>query len=311
MKTALLALPPNAVGGNRTTALRWARILRRLGWDVIRAAKRESDSAELIVALHAVHTRDEVERLLTRHPEAKLIVACSGTDIYEDLAGSQALLSRADRLIVLQERALEELTGEQRERAHVIHQSTPPLQAPPSPPLDHVRVALIANVRPVKDPLLPARAARLLPLDSRVRVVHVGAALDPTLSAAARRESEENPRYEWRGQVTRNEALCLLASAHAVVLPSLKEGGANLLTEAFAMGTPVVASHNSGNIGLLGEDHPALFPAGEAEPLAALLSRIETDQVFLGSLTARSKERAWMSAPERELAAWRALLTEL
>ena len=63
MKTALLSLPDGALGGNRTTALRWAKILRELGWDVVRAARRGVDEAQLIIALHAVHTSAEVERL--------------------------------------------------------------------------------------------------------------------------------------------------------------------------------------------------------------------------------------------------------
>jgi putative glycosyltransferase (TIGR04348 family) len=311
MKTALISLPAGALGGNRTTALRWARILRQLGWDVIRAAKRESERADLILALHAVHTRAEVERLQKTHPAAKLIIACTGTDIYQAHAESQELLDRADKIIVLQERALNELSSSQRERARVIHQSTPRLDERRTPKTDHFEVALVANLRAVKDPLLPARAARLLPQSSRVQIVHVGAALDAQLEASAREESEHNPRYEWRGHVSRLEALTLLASSHAVVLPSRSEGGANLITEAFAMGTAVIASDIRGNVGLLGEDHPGLFPTGDAAALAALLARIEAEEDFLKILTDRSRERAWMSAPSKERESWKSLLAEL
>ena len=311
MKTALLSLPHDALGGNRTTALRWARILRQLGWDVIRSAKRESERAELILALHAAHTRREVEGLLERHPSAKLVVACTGTDIYEARVDSQALLDRADKIIVLQDRALEDLTEKQRERARVIYQSTPQLVAPPSRPTDHLRVALIANVRDVKDPLLPARAARLLPESSRVQIVHLGAGIETELSEEAKRESEENPRYEWRGHVSRLETLKLLASSHAAVLPSKNEGGANLITEAFAMGTAVIASDIRGNLGLLGEGHPGLFPAGDAGALAQLFERLESQEGLLHELSLRSQERAWMSAPALERESWESLLSEL
>ncbi len=311
MKTALLSLPAESLGGNRTTALRWARILRQLGWDVIRSAKRETERADLIIALHAVHTRREVERLRDKHPGAKLIVACTGTDIYESCADSQSLLDRADRIIVLQERALEVLTEDQRERARVIHQSTPQLESPQPRPTDHIRVALIANLRDVKDPLLPAEAARLLPESSRIRIIHLGAPIESELAAEAERESEENPRYEWRGHVSRLESLQLLASAHVAVLSSKSEGGANLITEAFAMGTAVIASEIPGNVGLLGEDHPGLFPVGDAGALAALFNRLEEEEAFLGELERRSKERAWIPAPAREREAWESLLSEL
>jgi putative glycosyltransferase (TIGR04348 family) len=311
MKTALLSLPQGALGGNRTTALRWARILRELGWDVIRSAKRESERADLILALHAVHTRGEVKQLGDKHPEAKLIVACTGTDIYEARADSQELLDRADRIILLQERALDELSDSQRERARVIYQSTPPIEDAPSPPTDHLRVALIANLRDVKDPLLPAKAARLLPESSRLQIIHLGASIEVGLTEEARRETKENPRYEWRAHVSRLEALKLLACSHAAVLPSKNEGGANLITEAFAMGTAVIASDIRGNVGLLGEDHPGLFPSGDAVALAALLTRIEAEEDFLKTLTDRSRERAWMSAPSRERESWESLLAEL
>ena len=311
MKTALLSLPKGALGGNRTTALRWAKILRELGWDVVRAAERDIDEAQLIIALHAVHTRAEVERLLERHPQAKLVVACTGTDIYEAHADSQALLDRADKIIVLQDRALEELTGAQRERARVIYQSTPPIDAAPPLPTDHLRVALIANVRAVKDPLLAARAARTLPQSSRLQIIHLGAAIDAALTEEVKRESSENPRYEWRGHSSRLEALTLLANSHAAVLPSVDEGGANLITEAFATGTAVVASDARGNVGLLGEDHPGLFPSGDSEALAALFTRLETEAGFLETLRDRSRDRAWMSAPALERRSWESVLSEL
>jgi putative glycosyltransferase (TIGR04348 family) len=311
MKTALLSLPKGALGGNRTTALRWAKILRELGWDVVRAAERDIDEAQLITALHAVHTRAEVERLLKQHPQAKLVVACTGTDIYEAHADSQVLLDWADKIIVLQDRALDELTEDQRARARVVYQSTPPLEAPPSPPTDHLRIALIANVRAVKDPLLAARAARSLPESSRLQLVHLGAAIDPDLTEEVKRESSECPRYEWRGHGSRLEALTLLASSHAAVLPSVNEGGANLITEAFAMGTALIASDIPGNVGLLGEDHPALFPSGDTVALAALFTRLEREDGFLETLSARSRERAWISAPSRERESWEELLGEL
>jgi len=311
MKTALLSLPKGALGGNRTTALRWAKILRELGWDVVRAAERDIDEAQLIIALHAVHTRAEVERLLERHPQAKLVVACTGTDIYEAHEDSQVLLDRADKIIVLQDRALEELTGAQRERARVIYQSTPPIEVPPPLPTDHLRVALIANVRAVKDPLLAARAARSLPGSSRLQIIHLGAAIDAALTEEVKRESSENPRYEWRGHSSRLEALTLLASSHAAVLPSVDEGGANLITEAFATGTAVVASDARGNVGLLGEDHPGLFPSGDSEALAALFTRLETEGGLLETLRDRSRDRAWMSAPALERRSWESVLSEL
>ena len=311
MKTALLSLPHGSLGGNRTTALRWAKLLRELGWHVARASERKQPEAQLVLALHAAHTREEVEELLGRNPAAKLLVACTGTDLYEAREASQPLLDRADRVLVLQDRMLAELSEPQRARARLIYQSAPALEDPPSPPSDYLRVALIASVRPVKDPLLAARAARMLPDTSRVRIVHLGEAIDPALTEEVRRESAENPRYEWRGHASRLEALRLIAGSHAALLPSKSEGGASLITEALAAGTPILASDAPGNVGLLGEDHPGLFPRGDAEALSRLLGRAESEDGFLQILRERSGEHAWIASTDRERAAWQELLAEL
>ena len=311
MKTALLSLPHGSLGGNRTTALRWAKVLRELGWHVALASKGMQAEAELLIALHAAHTRAEVEELLRAHPAAKLVVACTGTDLYEAREESQALLERAHRVIVLQERMLDELTESQRERARVIYQSAPTLAEAPPPPKDHLRLALIASVRPVKDPLLAVRAVQALPESSKVQLLHLGEAIDDELSEQLERESESCARYEWRGRSSRLEALRLIASSHAVVLPSKSEGGASLITEALAAGTPVLASDAPGNVGVLGDAHPGLFPRGDTAALTALLARIETDGGFLERLRERSAQLAWIASPDRERAAWRELLAEL
>jgi glycosyltransferase involved in cell wall biosynthesis len=312
MRTALLSMPKGALGGNRSTALRWARRLRSLGWSVRRAehARRRAPCrhVDLIVALHAVKVRHEVEGLIELHPEAKLVVACAGTDIYEQEGDAQPLLERADRLIVLQEQALDELSARQRRRAHVIHQSTPRRSVPER---EAPEIAIIASLRAVKEPLLAASAARLLPDDSGLRVVHVGPAICAELEEQVRREQANNARYEWHGNVRRSEALCLLAGARAVVVPSRSEGGANVITEAFAMGTPVLASRVPGNTGLLGEEHPGLFDAGDTQGLARLMLRIEREPGFREDLARRSTVRAALASPDREVAAWRQLLEEL
>ena len=290
MLTALLSRPPGSVGGNRTTALRWARILRAEGWSVRRAPSHRGGPVHLVVALHAVRTRPEVERLMNLHPDARLVVACSGTDIYEDLAAAQPLLDRADRIVVLQEAALAALTPAQVGRARVIHQSSAPRRSGAAPDGPRTLFAVVANVRAVKDPLLPAAATRLLPESSGATVVHVGAALDEALTEHVRRESASNPRYGWRGPVPRAEALELLARGQ---------------------GCPILATRVPGNTGLLGDDHPGLFAPGDAADLARLMERVEGDAAFHGALVRRSAERAHLASPELEARAWRELLAEL
>ena len=94
-----------------------------------------------------------------------------------------------------------------------------------------------------------------------------------------------NPRYLWRGDRPYAEVRALLKRARAVVLSSLSEGGANVVSEAAAAGVPVLASRIDGTVGLLGRDYPGYFPVGQTAALARLLSRLETDpDIFPSSL---------------------------
>jgi glycosyltransferase involved in cell wall biosynthesis len=154
-------------------------------------------------------------------------------------------------------------------------------------------------------------AARLLPARSRVRVLHVGAALSEEMAEMARAEMAENDRYRWLGELPRWHARRVLARSHLLSLTSEMEGGANVISEAIAASVPVVASRISGSIGLLGTDYPGYFPVGDTEALAALLQRAEQSPPFLAGLQARCAALAPLVEPDRERQTWAALLTEL
>lgn len=315
MPTALLVQPPHAPGGNRTTALRWARILRGEGWEVRRVPGRSGlpagPSADLILALHATKTAEVVAELRRAHPAAPVVLAATGTDLYLDVpAGdpvASAALASADRIVVLQERALGALPAPLRARARVIHQSTPTLRPAPGPDEARFEALMLAGVRTVKDPECAREAVARLPEGSALHLDHFGPALEPALAARL----TSTARYTYGGPVRRSAALLRLARARVLVSPSREEGGANVVTEAFAQGTAVVAARSEGALGLLGEEHPGLFEPGDAGALSRLLRRCEEEPAFLATLRTRSRERAWMADPERERAAWRSLLAEL
>jgi glycosyltransferase involved in cell wall biosynthesis len=85
-----------------------------------------------------------------------------------------------------------------------------------------------------------------------------------------------------------------------MVLSSLSEGGANVMSEAVAARVPVLATRIDGSIGLLGRDYPAYFPVGDTEALARLLNRIETDAAFLERAARDRAARPSVSARARE-----------
>jgi len=170
---------------------------------------------------------------------------------------------------------------------------------------------VIGHLRDVKDPLRAAEAARQLPPDSRIRIVHIGRAYSAELAAKARAEMAANPRYLWRDDVPRAAVQRLLRRSHAMVLSSRSEGGANVISEAVVVGVPILASRMDGNVGLLGSDYPGYFPVGDTKALARLLHRIESDPRFVATLRRAIARRAPLFRPEREIAAWRRLLAEL
>jgi glycosyltransferase involved in cell wall biosynthesis len=75
--------------------------------------------------------------------------------------------------------------------------------------------------------------------------------------------------------------------------------------------TPVVATRISGLIGTLGDEYPGYFPVEDTAALTDLLWRAESDAAFYAALQAGCAQAAPLVLPERERAAWTALLAEL
>jgi putative glycosyltransferase (TIGR04348 family) len=243
-----------------------------------------------------------------------LVVALTGTDLYNDIHTSpeaQQALEFATRLIVLQPKGLEELATPMQHKTRVIYQSARRPGRPLAKPKTTFDVCVLGHLRSVKDPFRAATAARFLPKDSRLRVVHVGKALSDDMAERARAEAAENPRYRWLGELPRWRALQVLARSHALVLSSVMEGGANVISEALVAAVPVLASRIAGSVGLLGEDYPGYFPVADTLALTRLLARVETDQAFYNELTARCVQRAPLFHPDRERESWKRLLAEL
>lgn len=124
------------------------------------------------------------------------------------------------------------------------------------------------------DVLLDAFARAEL-ADARLAVIGDG----PELAALRRRAEGLGiaDRVHWLGR--RDDAAALLAGLDLFVLPSRNEGMANVMLEAMAAGTPVVASDISGVRTALaadGEAPPAgwIVPPEDADALAAVLRQV-------------------------------------
>ena len=324
--------------GNRATAVRWARILQALGHSVTvdeawpgtdgqarpgahRETQPGADSGgghrdpDLLVAIHAWRSAESVAAFRARHPFRPLVVLMSGTDLYRFQHShpeeTMASMAAADQLVGLHDGVADDLPRRFRSKLRIIHQSALPLRTPRTPVRRTFDVCVVGHLREEKDPFRAARAARLAPAASKLRVIHLGKPHDAAHAQEARAEMAANPRYVWRGEVPRWQVRRTFARCHAMVMSSIMEGGANVVSEAVVAGVPVIASRIPGNVGLLGPGHPALYPPGDTEALHALLHRAETESGFLDTVGAHGDARRSRFSPERERAAWAGLLSEL
>ena len=171
----------------------------------------------------------------------------------------------ADRIVVFQQHALAELPDTLRERSRVVYQSVlvPPELRDLAPTGERFRVALVANLRAVKDPLSVARAARHLPAQSRVAVHHAGAVLEPDLPRRGPPRGTREPALHLRRRAgpPRGPAFRRDLSPHRGPLPPRRRR-----LEPWPSALPSLCTRIPGSTGLIGDDYPASTPRATNAP---------------------------------------------
>ena len=89
------------------------------------------------------------------------------------------------------------------------------------------------------------------------------------------------------------------------------EGGAHVVIEAVRSGTPVLASHIDGNVGLLGAGYAGYFAAGNAAELAAKLVELHLDRGSLAQLAQQAQACSVQFDAEGEARSLMSLLAPL
>ena len=268
---------------------------------------------DILLALHARRSAESMAQFRQLRAQGGLILALTGTDVYADIHSDEAAqrsLLLADRLIVLQPNAIAELPEKYRHKCDVVFQSAATLK-PGGHSSKHFDVVQVGHLRHEKDPFTPITALRQLPAESRIRLTQIGTALDSHHAETMAVVLQHEPRLRWLGGLSRSQTRQRIKRAHLLVIASRMEGGANVIVEAVTAGTPVIASHISGNIGMLGEDYPGYFAFGDAEACAALMLRAEIDARFVRELAAACARRSKLFAPQREALAIRSVATQL
>lgn len=317
MSSSVVIVSPGtaiANNGNWQTAARWARFLSPQHAVRVCERWREGDVLpDVMIALHARRSADSIACFRRRRAHGRLLVALTGTDVYRDIHDDEAAqqsLARADRLLVLQSRALDELTPKQRIKASVLYQSAPTLK-PAVRGVRHFDIVQVGHLRHEKDPFTPITALRHLPRDSRIRLTHIGTALDGQHGETMATVCRSEPRLRWLGGLGHAATRQRIKRAHLLVIASRMEGGANVIVEAITSSVSVIASDVSGNVGMLGEHYPGYFPFADATACAQLMLRCERDAGFRARIERACEARAPLFAPEREARGIRAVVARL
>ncbi|NQW57581.1 MAG: TIGR04348 family glycosyltransferase, partial [Polynucleobacter sp.] len=254
--------PPGSLHGNRFTALRWANFLNKLGHQITIQENWHHQACDVLIALHALRSHHAIQAFKTAFPNKPVILILTGTDLYRDLESHPEVLlsmAMADQIVTLQAQALELIPLKYRSKASVIYQSMPALKRQ-CPPKNSFLVSIIGHLRPEKDPFCFVRALPSIPTQSRLRVVHIGQAMDQDMAIQAQDAVSSEKRYQWLGKLTHAQTMRWLTRSHLMVISSLMEGGAHVVSEAASIGIPILASKIAGNIGLLGSDYDGYFP---------------------------------------------------
>ncbi len=311
---------PETNTGNWHTAQRYARFLEQGGFGVqvaIEALTPEQlRQTDVALVLHARRSWTAAQTLAKAgRPFA---VVLTGTDLYADLQlpGTQAYREccqtiESARLVVgLQSRAMErllEILPETLHKRRVIPQTVAPLspsdwarpfddQAPVGfqgfQGFQGLQWLISGHVRSEKDPLTGLAGFRRAFPDGRLAtgaatsLTHVGGARDPLAVEALVHEAQRAPAGHIRllGARPHHEAVGLMQSHHCLIQPSRMEGGALVVSEAAAHRLPILASRVDGHLGLLGEDYPGYFEAGQPDDLAKRMRQFANDAGYRAAL---------------------------
>ena len=294
--------PPGTLHGNRITALRWNKFLSILNYQSTVTEEWSGESCDVLIALHGLRSHDSIQRFKKVHPHHPVVLIMTGTDIYRDLKDSKKVVESmeiADAIVVLQPDAIHTLPKQFHHKVQVIYQSVKSITRK-TPPKRHFLACIIGHLRAEKDPFCAAQCLPLLPSDSKIQLVQLGKAMSAEFQQQANTIEKNIVRYRWLGQLSHSRTLQWLSRSHVMIISSIMEGGAHVVSEAIAIGIPVIASDIPGNRGLLGNSYPAYYPVGDKVALSKLLTKAETNPAFYQKLCQAIAKRQKITEPELE-----------
>jgi putative glycosyltransferase (TIGR04348 family) len=305
--------PAGSLHGNRITALRWQSFLKKLSHQVRVSNQWTGKDTDLLIALHAYRSHASIVQFRKKYPNQPIILILTGTDLYRDMASHAEVIKSmemSDTIVILQSAALAMIPKHLQTKTHVIYQSTKPVKRKALLKKSFL-ISVIGHLRSEKDPFCTAKSLKYLGPESKIKVIHMGKAMSPEMKSLAKAFNKELKNYQWLDELSHSETLQQLSRSHLMVISSLMEGGAHVVTEAIAIGVPIIASDIPGNRGLLGDDYPGYYQVGDEKALAKILQKTGSNAAFYQSLEKHIKKRKEYVRPEFELNSIKALLNRL
>ena len=313
--TIITPAEKHAKVGNRISAQRWRKLFQSDKHKVCIKTQYDNSATDLMIALHAWRSAKSICKYKKKYPNGPLIVVIGGTDantfLNTDPDTTIQSLKAADAIVCLHKLIGELLPFYLRQKLYFIPQSALPAPTPKKMSSRNFNICVIASLRKEKDPLRTALATKLLPESSKIKVTHFGKSISSELQKLAKDETHYNPRYFWRGEVPQWRVRREYQKSRLMVVSSLQEGGANVVSEAIASEIPILASKISGNVGLLGEKYPGYFPVRDENALSHLMSLAETQKVYLESLLHHLKGLKGLFLPRNERRLWKDLIIRI
>ncbi|MCO5164812.1 MAG: glycosyltransferase family 4 protein [Planctomycetes bacterium] len=250
-----------------------------------------------------------VRAVITIHDAVPALWPELSTDVFARLwHDASEAAARADAVVCPTQAARADVIhalGLPHERVHVAPETPAAIFRPPTLPEqreararcgldDRPFVLVLGALERRKQPALALEALRARP--HLPDIVFVGPAGAVDVAAEARRLGLSD-RVRVLGAVPDAEVVGLLGTASALAFPTLAEGFGLPVVEAFATGTPVVASDLPAIREVAG-DGAKLVPPGDAEALAAALLEVTSQPELAEALRERGRARLMSYSPD-------------